>query len=202
MEYRHELLNDKWIAECVFPQLQGGFFVEAGATNGVNGSATLYLERELSWKGICVEASPQQYQKIKEYRSCMAENRALWSSSGDFLEFTYYPNRSGHSSVSINNKNEKKLENEEKEIISIESITLTDVLKKFNAPKFVDYLCLDVEGSEARVIERFLADDIYKIRAMSVEGHACIHMLSQYGYERVRNPFTDVSFETYWILKE
>ena len=201
MDYKHDLLNDKWIVECVFPQLRDGFFVEAGATNGVNGSATLYLERELNWNGICIEPIPHQYEKIKEYRSCIAENKALWSSTGEILDFTYYPKRSGHSAVSAENKNQEKLINEDFKIIKIESITLTDVLKKFNAPKIIDYFCLDVEGSEKRVLEKFLKDDIYKIKAMSVEGHNCNDILLNFGYKRVKNPFTVVKFETYWILE-
>src|SRR5262249_1213130 len=43
-QYFHELYNDKWIIENVFPGLRRGYFVEAGALGGKWGTATYVLE--------------------------------------------------------------------------------------------------------------------------------------------------------------
>jgi hypothetical protein len=40
---------------------RGGFFIEAGAHNGVEASNTLYLEKKLGWTGILVEPNPQTF---------------------------------------------------------------------------------------------------------------------------------------------
>jgi hypothetical protein len=40
-----------------------------------------------------------------------------------------------------------------KKIISVETITLTDILNKSNAPEFIHYLSLDTEGSEYEILK-------------------------------------------------
>ena len=40
-------------------------FIEAGAYDGVEHSNTLWLEANLNWKGLLVEANPDQYENIK-----------------------------------------------------------------------------------------------------------------------------------------
>ena len=59
LEYKNlNTWNDKWIAEEVFPGTREGFYVEAGACNGVGCSSTYVLEKELGWKGVLVEPDP------------------------------------------------------------------------------------------------------------------------------------------------
>jgi hypothetical protein len=48
--------------------LHGGFFIEAGANDGVNQSNTLYFEKNLNWKGILIEPIPELAQQCKENR--------------------------------------------------------------------------------------------------------------------------------------
>lgn len=201
VRYRHDLGNDRWIAEHLFPGLKNGFFIEAGATNGVNGSATYILEKELQWKGLCVEPIPWQNERISEFRDCFVDNRALWKESGETLEFTIFPDRTGHSGLTSTNKNISKMEfdNEAKQLVSVTTVTLEDLLEEYKAPKVIDYFCLDVEGAEADVLGAFNFDEEYCIKAWSIEGHACNEIMLNAGYERVINPYTDNSFETYWV---
>src|SRR5450631_3924574 len=101
LHYRHDLGNDRWIVECVYPGLRGGYFLEAGATNGVNGSATYELESALDWSGLCVEPIPWQFEQVKKFRKCAADRRALWHTTGLQLEFLIFPSRTGHSGLSV-----------------------------------------------------------------------------------------------------
>jgi FkbM family methyltransferase len=201
MQYRHDLGNDRWVVEHLYPGLSGGYFVEAGATNGVNGSATYVLEKELAWSGLCVEPIPQQYRRIKELRTCAADHRALWSRSGLELEFTIYSNRTGRSGLTSINKNAEKMhrEGEERQIIAVSTVTLEDALREHGAPGVIDYLCLDVEGAEPEILRSFDFAGDFLIRAISIEGHACDALMAAAGYRRTKNPFTDVTFETYWL---
>lgn len=55
-----------------------GFFIEAGANNGVNQSNTLYLERYLGWRGLLVEPIPHIAEAARRNRpKAMVENAAL-----------------------------------------------------------------------------------------------------------------------------
>ena len=45
----------------LFGRLRNGFFIEAGAHDGVDISNTLYLEKQLGWTGILVEPNPDTF---------------------------------------------------------------------------------------------------------------------------------------------
>ncbi|MDF1808507.1 MAG: FkbM family methyltransferase [Phycisphaerales bacterium] len=200
-KFYHDLGNDRWVAECVFPGLTGGYFIEAGATNGINGSGTIHLERKLGWRGLCVEVIPRQFGQISKFRDCQVDNRALWSESGQTLRFSHFPERSGRSGLTDMNVHASMLRSEgtEEEILEVQSVTLSDLLTEHRASQIIDYFCLDIEGAEPEVLGAFDFHGPHTIRAISIEGHACDEIMKSAGYRAVDNPFTDVTFETYWL---
>jgi hypothetical protein len=40
---------------------RGGFFIEAGAHDGVEASNTLYFEKKMGWTGLLVEPNPDSF---------------------------------------------------------------------------------------------------------------------------------------------
>ena len=55
-----------------------GFFIEAGANDGVSQSNTLYFERYRSWKGLLIEPIPELAAQCRKNRpGCLVENCAL-----------------------------------------------------------------------------------------------------------------------------
>ncbi|CAL4122681.1 unnamed protein product [Meganyctiphanes norvegica] len=61
-----------------------GFFIEAGALDGEYLSNTLYLERELGWTGLLVEADSDMFKRL------VKKNRKAWASNS-CLATTPYP---------------------------------------------------------------------------------------------------------------
>jgi len=47
-----------------------GFFVEIGGQNGVTFSNTLQFEYSMGWKGILIDASPVNYDRMRRQRPC------------------------------------------------------------------------------------------------------------------------------------
>ena len=45
----------------IFGRAKKGFFIEAGAYNGLDFSNTLYFEKVLQWTGILVEPNPDAF---------------------------------------------------------------------------------------------------------------------------------------------
>jgi FkbM family methyltransferase len=45
-----------------------GFFIEAGANNGIRGSNTYYLEKHYGWTGLLIEAIPHRFVECKQAR--------------------------------------------------------------------------------------------------------------------------------------
>src|SRR6202008_2120463 len=55
-----------------------GFFVEAGANDGVTYSNTLFFERFRGWRGLLVEPLPELAARCRKNRPrCLVENCAL-----------------------------------------------------------------------------------------------------------------------------
>ena len=60
--YRRFFTDPKYIGN--------GFFVEMGGSNGVTFSNSLIYEYALGWRGIVIEASPINYERIIKQRPC------------------------------------------------------------------------------------------------------------------------------------
>ena len=52
---------------------RGGFFVECGAMDGERSSNTLWIEQNLKWNGLLIEADPYFYTQL------LGKNRRAWS---------------------------------------------------------------------------------------------------------------------------
>jgi hypothetical protein len=55
-----------------------GFFIEAGAHDGVEASNTLYLEKKMGWKGLLVEPNPDTFAGIIYNLKCFVWHFVLY----------------------------------------------------------------------------------------------------------------------------
>jgi FkbM family methyltransferase len=151
---------------------KNGFFVEAGANDGIKQSNTYYFEQHLNWRGLLIEPIPELADKCRTNRpKCIVENCALVSFDYDLetIEIQYCNLMSTIKGAFGNEKQEKMhiesgkkfLRNEEKVYtINVPARTLSWVLDKhklFN----VDLLSLDVEGYEVEVLKGINFDRHY-----------------------------------------
>ena len=166
--YYSQLNQDRTIAEVLLPGKTDGWFVEAGAHDGVNFSNTKALE-DLGWKGLCVEAMPETFKELCKNRTCHCEQYALYDQSGVVLDFTVESTVSGLMSgitKHLNGPHFKYVIN--KTVIPVTTSTLTDLLDKNQAPNVIDYFSLDVEGAEQKVLEG-IDWDKYTFSVINVE---------------------------------
>ena len=144
-----------------------GWFVEAGAHDGVGDSATYRLE-QMGWTGLCIEPS-SSFDGLRASRDCRVDNRALWWESGAEVEFLEVAGEaielSGIGSTFISRAKGPALKHA---IRRVKTVTLTDALAEHGAPPYIEFLTLDTEGSELVILE---AHDFGRFRfgAISVE---------------------------------
>lgn len=206
--YNYPTNNDKWIVD-LFKGKEDGFFVEAGAFDGIHGSCTFTLEKFFNWRGLLVEPGTTFRALEKNRCRSICENVCLSDKNGTVL-FVDSEN-SGYSGIK-----EKLIYIEEKHRLRwgkpkdqwksgkfiermVESITFYDLLKKHNAPEVIDYVAFDMEGSEYDTLKVFPFDQ-YKILAFSIEGDSCNELLISKGYIRVSNQFsTKAPWEYYFV---
>jgi hypothetical protein len=154
--------QDKWVSEAVFPGVTDGFFLDVGSGDGTYMSNTKALEQK-GWTGICVDAFP----KNMEGRTCQVFKEAVFSEAGQKVKFFAHPGLWG-GIVDTLIEHPKGNDFTTTPVVEFTTVTLRDVLQRANAPRFIHYLSLDIEGGELNALQGFPFDD-YRIGALTVE---------------------------------
>ena len=171
--------------------LRGGFYVDVAANDAVHLSNTLMLERDLGWSGVCVEANPRFWFRLA-HRRCAVVAGVVSDITNDSVTFNFVPGgMSGIRRADVENHPRADVDHRAY-TEARPTVVLWRVLRRVGAPRVVDYMSLDVEGSEHLVL-RSLGKHI--ARVMTVErgsGAAAakrIRLLRQLGYLCLRSWF-------------
>lgn len=176
------------LAELDFKK--GGFFVEFGATNGIDFSNSYLLENEFGWNGILAEPAKCWHEELKSNRNCSIETNCVWSDSKSVLNFNQVDTAAELSTLSAyNGKDGHSKMREAGQNYSVNTISLNDLLEKYNAPKKIDYLSIDTEGSEFQILSNFDFSK-YEINIITCEHNytpireKIFNLLTEQGYVR------------------
>jgi len=151
---RSQLGQDLWVLEKLNWK-QGGFFVEFGATDGVLLSNTWLLEKSFQWQGICAEPNPKFFEQLRRNRTCHLSSACVHRASGEKMRFVLADVYGGLADYAKDDEHfAKRVAYEENgEVMEVETISLMDLLDQYNAPRRIDYLSIDTEGSEFTILE-------------------------------------------------
>ncbi|RPF47022.1 FkbM family methyltransferase [Thermodesulfitimonas autotrophica] len=141
---------------------RNGFFIEAGANDGVSQSNTLYFERYMNWTGILIEPIPELADKCRMNRPrCIVESCALVSFDYEkrFVEMRYC-NLMSLVKGALGSPETEQLHIEQgckcqgisTYELKVPARTLTSILDQHSVGK-IDFLSLDVEGYELNVLK-------------------------------------------------
>lgn len=168
---------------------EGGFFVEFGAGDGVRISNTYLLETMFGWQGILAEPLPAYHDLIRTSRSAAIDHRVVWKNSGSTLNFIDAGLTSTIEAFKDGDMHAKS--RARRETHAIETVSLSDLLRDHGAPRQIDFLSIDTEGSEFEILSAFPFGKEFTIRAIACEHNFTedrerIHaLLSRNGYRRV-----------------
>jgi FkbM family methyltransferase len=179
---------------------KGGLFIEFGAANGVSNSNTFLLEKKFNWKGILVEPAKSFYKELKRKRNCYIENKIVYKDSKSKLIFyeSYNPEL---STINLSNNHNRDFVRSKYEL---ETISLNDLLRKYNMPKIIDYLSIDTEGSEFDILNKFNFKE-FKFRIITCEHNfgfnrkKVFNLLSKNNYTR---KFSEISLFDDWYINK
>jgi len=178
-----------------------GYFIEIGAADGFDSSNTYLLEKKFNWKGILAEPAKIWHKDLKENRQYFTKNataietNCIWKTSGDELVFNEVPGHTGKSEYSTLDiyanvgRKGSKLRNTFGKKYKVKTISLIDLLLKYNAPKQIDYLSIDTEGSEFEILNAFDFNS-YDIKIITCEHNSMpdrkkiYNLLINNGYKR------------------
>ena len=172
---------------------RGGYFVEFGATDGVYLSNTLLLERELGWTGILAEPARAWHERLKRERHAQIDTRCVFSETGQYVAFREVAADHALSTiVDFTNSDLHHVSRIAGDDYEVETISLIDLLGYHNAPRRIDYLSLDTEGSEYAILKGFDFSK-YEFCIITCEHNYTsvrndiLKLLSAHGYQRVLN---------------
>lgn len=136
---------------------KSGFFVEFGACDGFTYSNTWVLEKFFDWNGILSEPNPEWHVGLRGNRTAHLEYRAVSDSSGELVEFGVVDKKYALSKElsGIASFLSSEMVNVVTHTIKVETITLLELLENFSAPRLIDYMSIDTEGSELSIIRAF-----------------------------------------------
>lgn len=195
---KSQLGQELWVLERS-QYKRGGFFIEFGATDGLALSNSWLLEKDFGWSGICAEPNPAFFTELQKNRSCQLSPACIGGKSGDEVEFILADVFGGIAAYGGEDMHSDKRDayRAEGNILRLTTVSLDDFLTAQNAPREIDYLSIDTEGSEYEILRNFPFDK-WKIRLITVEHNftpqrqQIFELLTRNGYRRaVEKSFDD-----------
>jgi FkbM family methyltransferase len=174
---------------------RAGYFVEFGATDGIKLSNTYLLETSYDWQGILAEPAKVWHSSLQKNRKAKISKDVVWSTTGIELLFS----QTGINSLSTLTSHKDSDMHQEARKDSIEyrvkSISLLDLLETFEAPRFIDFLSIDTEGSEVEILRafdftRYTFGSICVEHNYTPQREEIFQLLSSVGYRRVLQPLS------------
>jgi hypothetical protein len=135
-----------------------GFFLEVGCADAELISNTHLLEKN-GWRGIAIDPLPRT----------VVERALVAGEAGREVQFAIcHTNPDLSGIVDALGCHRDNVLGGDHEVVTLSTQTLGDILKKHDAPGFIEYMSLDVEGSEYEVLRAFPFDE-YAFGCISVE---------------------------------
>jgi FkbM family methyltransferase len=177
-----EIGQDKWVLAKMFSGVTDGFFLDVGSGHGTIGSNTKALE-ERGWTGICVDPFPTHM----EGRTCVMEKVVVSHSAGQVVKFHTHSGLGGIADT----LGKWKEEAQKSPAVELATTTLADVLARNNAPPFIHFMSIDIEGAELDALKG-IPFDKYRFGSMAIEHNDeepkrtdILKFLEERGYVRV-----------------
>ena len=181
----------------VLPFKRGGFFVDLAASNGFQSSNTYVLEKYFGWNGICIEPNPHFFAQLQKKRKCHLSD-AVISDVEEEVQFRIDNGPLGGivAEDTDNNPRVRGAQFENAVILDRRTTPFATLLENYHAPNIIDYLSLDVEGSEERILRNFDFQK-YTFLCMTIERPTPLvnGILRKHHYRFVKNHL----FDTFYV---
>jgi FkbM family methyltransferase len=212
--YHSQVGQDQFINETFFKNFRNGIFVDVGAHNGIALSNTYFFEKELNWRGLCLEPNPEVFPLLTTNRSCLCICGCATTEHNvtkQFLKISGSLEMLSGLIDKFDDKHKMRIERQLKEfggsyeVIDVKCYNLNQLLEN-SGIQHVHLLSLDTEGGEYEILENF---DFTKcqIDVITVEDNYGIHpfaqLLENRGFRFVKSLEQDLIFinnNSSWIL--
>lgn len=178
--------NEEVIIRHFFKDRRDGFFLDVGAYHYKNASNTYYLEKNLGWSGIAVDANGEFALGYKRNRPKTLFFSFFISDKSDEKADFLIVREPGHLTKSTAVRD--FVPEREVEEVKVPTITLNDLLAGLHVKK-IDFLNMDIELWEPRALAGFDIER-YKPDLVCIEAHRQVRdrilaYFEEHGYARM-----------------
>lgn len=151
-----QILQDLWVLYELDLKTHG-YFVEFGAYDGTAHSNTKLLEQRFGWTGLLAEPNPAMAATLRETRTATVDARCVWDTSGDEVELLV----TGDAELSTVREHAQPDLHTDTRLrtavgaVPVATVSLDDLLDEHGAPDEIDFLSVDTEGTELRILRAF-----------------------------------------------
>ena len=186
MKFYGQQGEDKILYE-MFKEQSNGFYIDAGASDGVKFSNT-YLFEQIGWAGVCLEPHPDEFAKLCSNRP---NSLCLHAMAGESVGYGWLLPGGADGT-------HRRLLDPNKDTIPVAMVTLNFVLELLVRQR-VDFISIDAEYTDEKVVAG-LNLDFYRPRVVVVEqDNAYIdHRFAQAGYIKARRHY----FNSFFCLSQ
>lgn len=173
-KYYSQYQQDEILNRDVFRNARNGIFLDIGAFDGINLSNTYFYEKELGWRGVCIEPTPETYAKLAQNRKCVCIQGGVAAVDGEreFVCGAGVEVLAGFSS-NMTAEHRERLRNEastlqsQEKVIKVQCYNINNLCQKLGM-QHINYCSIDTEGSEMEILESINFDQL-KIDVLTVE---------------------------------
>lgn len=176
--------QDQWIAQVVYPDVRDGYYVDVGSGDGARNSNTKVLD-DLGWNGICIDPFPTNM----DQRTAKLFKEVVYSEVGHKVQFRDAGFVGGIEDHLDHTKGWEAVR--EAQTVEFTTTTLDDILSRADAPDYIHYMSIDIEGAELEALKG-LSLSRYKIGAFTIEHNSeepkrsqIQSLLERQGYRKV-----------------
>jgi len=169
-----------------------GFFIEIGAGDGIYHSNTYFLEKYYNWRGILVEPCKFWKKNKKIRKKSIWVEKIIFNKTGLLIGFDHNQKKPFNSKINFN-----------KTVNKVKTINMKDLLSYYKVPKDIDYMSIDIEGDEYKVLKQ-IDFNKYNIKVLTIEDNnnktKIKKLLLSAGYAQVHPKYT--YFESWFFKKK
>jgi FkbM family methyltransferase len=173
---------------------ESGFFVEVGTGDGELHSNSYMLERIFGWSGVLFEPDRRYHGKLRSTRTARLETRPAFSKNDVRLRFLESAESGALSTLEGFQAEDGRARSGRTH--EVRTVTLDRALEEAAAPRTIDFLSIDTEGSELEVLAG-IDFGRWDVRFMTVEHNyvrgrkeAIASFLAPHGFRPVLEEFS------------
>lgn len=187
-KFHSELQEELFIIDY-FNSKKNGYVLDIGAADGITASNSFKIINEYEWSGLLIEACPKHNSNLKIlYDDVDGVDYFLGAIDQNKKQITFYEVTERELGLS-NTIGESHTRNQNFVTYEVPCLDINSILKKYNVPKDIDFVSLDIEGSEDQVLNNWNFEK-YQVNLWCIEENNCSYeeFFNSHGYKRLPIP--------------